>query len=100
MYWEYYNQLFKNSKCENTGQVTINTLNSIAKDIGISDLEKFSDFIDSNIYKVIVNENDSLAKNIGLTSASSFLFYNGTIPVAIQGAQPHEAFKQIINAIS
>jgi predicted DsbA family dithiol-disulfide isomerase len=47
-----------------------------------------------------VNENDSFARNIGLQSTPSFIFYNGTTPVAIQGAQPYEAFEQIITAIS
>ena len=46
---------------------------------------------------MIVNENDSLGKNIGLSSTPTFIFYNGTTPVAVQGAQPYELFEQIIN---
>jgi predicted DsbA family dithiol-disulfide isomerase len=61
---------------------------------------KFSDCVDSGKYNEVVLENDAFARNIGLQSTPSFIFYNGTTPVAIQGAQPYEAFEQIITAIS
>ncbi|MGZ5547401.1 MAG: DsbA family protein [Nitrososphaeraceae archaeon] len=100
MYWEYHDELFKNSKGENTGWVTKNSLMQFANNVRVPDLMKFSDCIDSDKYIEIVSENDSFARNIGLQSTPSFIFYNGTTPVAIQGAQPYEAFEQIITAIS
>ena len=100
MYWEYHDELFKNSKGENTGWVTKNSLMQFANNVRVPDLMKFSDCIDSDKYNEIVSENDSFARNIGLKSTPSFIFYNGTTPVAIQGAQPYEAFEQIITAIS
>ena len=100
MYWEYHDELFKNSKGENTGWVTKNSLMQFANNVRVPDLMKFSDCIDSDKYIEVVNENDSFARNIGLQSTPSFIFYNGTTPVAIQGAQPYEAFEQIITAIS
>ena len=70
------------------------------KKFGLLDIKKFSDCIDTGKYNQIVNENDSFARNMGLKSAPSFIFYNGTTPVAIQGAQPYEAFEKIITTIS
>ena len=48
---------------------------------------KFVECIGSGKYNKIVIENDEFARNIGLAS-TPFIFYNGTTPVAIQGAQP------------
>ena len=100
MYWEYHDELFKNSNGENTGWVTTDNLKQFANNVRVPDLMKFSDCVDTGKYKEIVSENDSFARNIGLQSTPSFIFYNGTTPVAIQGAQPYEAFEQIITAIS
>jgi protein-disulfide isomerase len=96
-YWEYNDELYKNSQGENTGWVTKDNLKQFANNIRVPDLMRFSDCVESDKYKMIVNENDSLGKNIGLTSTPTFIFYNGTTPVAIQGAQPYELFEQIIN---
>ena len=96
-YWEYNDELYKNSQGENTGWVTKDNLKQFANNIRVPDLMKFSDCVESDKYNRIVNENDSLAKNIGLTSTPTFIFYNGTTPVAVQGAQPYELFEQIIN---
>jgi len=99
-YWAYHDELFKNSNGENTGWVTKDNLKQFANNVRVPDLMKFSDCVDTEKYNDVVSENDSFARNIGLQSTPSFIFYNGTTPVAIQGAQPYEAFEQIITAIS
>jgi protein-disulfide isomerase len=96
-YWEYNDELYKNSQGENTGWVSKDNLKQFANNIRVPDLMRFSDCVESDKYNTIVNENDSLGKNIGLTSTPTFIFYNGTTPVAVQGAQPYELFEQIIN---
>ena len=96
-YWEYNDELYKNSQGENTGWVTKDNLKQFANNIRVPDLMRFSDCVESDKYNMIVNENDSLGKNIGLSSTPTFIFYNGTTPVAVQGAQPYELFEQIIN---
>lgn len=96
-YWEYNDELYKNSQGENTGWVTKDNLKQFANNIRVPDLMRFSDCVESDKYNMIVNENDSLGKNIGLTSTPTFIFYNGTTPIAVQGAQPYELFEQIIN---
>lgn len=100
MYWAYHDELFKNSNGENTGWITKDNLKQFANNVRVPDLMKFSDCVDTGKYNDVVSENDSFARNIGLQSTPSFIFYNGTTPVAIQGAQPYEAFEQIITAIS
>ena len=95
-----HDELFKNSKGENTGWVTKDNLKQFANNIRVPDLMKFSDCVESGKYNEVVSENDAFARNIGLRDPPSFIFYNGTTPVAIQGAQPYEAFEQIITAIS
>jgi protein-disulfide isomerase len=100
MYWDYHDELFKNSNGENTGWITKDNLKQFANNVRVPDLMKFADCVDSGKYNEIVSENDAFARNIGLQSTPSFIFYNGTTPVAIQGAQPYEAFEQIITAIS
>jgi protein-disulfide isomerase len=99
MYWAYHDELFKNSNGENTGWVTKDNLKQFANNVRVPDLMKFSDCVDTGKYNDVVRENDSFARNIGLTNPPSFIFYNGTTPVAIQGAQPYEVFEQIITAI-
>ena len=96
-YWEYNDELYKNSQGENTGWVTKDNLKQFANNIRVPDLMRFSDCVESDKYNMIVSENDSLGKNIGLSSTPTFIFYNGTTPVAVQGAQPYELFEQIIN---
>ncbi|HET9807872.1 MAG TPA: thioredoxin domain-containing protein [Nitrososphaeraceae archaeon] len=96
-YWEYNDELYKNSQGENTGWITKDNLKQFANNIRVPDLMRFSDCVESGKYNMIVNENDSLAKNIGLSSTPTFIFYNGTTPVAVQGAQPYELFEQVIN---
>jgi len=99
-YWEYNDELYKNSKGENTGWVTKDNLKQFANNIRVPDLMKFSDCVESDKYNMIVNENNLLGKSIGLSSTPTFIFYNGTTPVAVQGAQPYELFEQIINEMS
>jgi protein-disulfide isomerase len=99
-YWEYNDELYKNSGGENTGWVTKDNLKQFANNIRVPDLMKFSDCVESDKYNMIVNENNLLGRSIGLSSTPTFIFYNGTTPVAVQGAQPYELFEQIINEMS
>ncbi len=64
------------------------------------DLMKFSDCVESHKYNSLVSENDKLARSIGLTITPSFILYNGTTPVAIQGAYPYSVFDQVINEMT
>ena len=96
-YWDYHDELYRNSNGENTGWVTKDNLKQFANNVRVPDLMKFSDCVESHKYNSLVSENDKLARSIGLTSTPSFILYNGTTPVAIQGAYPYSVFDQVIN---
>ena len=96
-YWAYHDKLFGYSEGENTGWVNIDNLNQFANQSKIPDLQKFLKCVESHKYNYLVTENDKLAKSIGLTSTPSFILYNGTTPVAIQGQYPYSVFEQVIN---
>jgi protein-disulfide isomerase len=83
-YWDYHDELYRNSKGENTGWITKHNLEQFANNTRINDLMKFSSCIDSHKYNYLVSENDNLARTIGLTSTPSFILYNGSTPVTIK----------------
>ena len=99
-YWEYHDELYRNSKGENTGWVTKDSLKQFANNIRVPDLMQFSGCIESHKYSSLVAQNDNLARSIGLTGTPSFILYNGTTPIAIQGAYPYEVFDQVINEMT
>jgi protein-disulfide isomerase len=99
-YWEYHDELYNNSRGENTGWVTVNSLKQFAASIGIPNLTKFSECLDSHTHSNLVEQNNELANSIGLRSAPSFvLISNKTVPIAIDGAQPYSVFKQAIDDV-
>jgi protein-disulfide isomerase len=112
-YWEYNDELYKNSQSENTGWVTKDNLKQwvtkdnlkqFANNIMIPNIIKFSECLESEKYNNLVVENDSLAKSIGVFDTPTFYFYKGTIHVKTiygvhgYGVQPYE-FEQIINEL-
>ena len=99
-YWDYHDELYDKSEGENTGWITKESLKQFANNIRVPDLVKFSQCVEDHKYSEVVDENNNLARMIGLTATPSFILYNGSIPVAIQGAYPYEVFEQIIQDIS
>jgi protein-disulfide isomerase len=99
-YWEYHDELYDNSRGENTGWVTEDSLKQFAANIDIPDLTKFSECLENHTHSNFVEENNVLANGIGLRSAPSFvLISNKTIPIAIEGAQHYSLFEQAINEV-
>src|SRR5215211_9378165 len=64
-YWEYNDEVYKNSQGKNTGWVTKDNLKQFANNIRVPDLMKFSDCVDIGKYNDVVSENNSFARNIG-----------------------------------
>ena len=99
-YWQYYDEVYTNSKGENTGWVTKNSLRQFAVYAGITDIKKFTTCLDSQKYENLVAINDNLARSIGLTSTPTFiLIAQGKTPLKIVGAQPYTVFKDAINQL-
>jgi protein-disulfide isomerase len=99
-YWQYHDELYDNSRGENTGWVTENSLKQFATGIGIQNLTEFSGCIENHTHRDLVEANTQLANVIGLRSTPSFVIIsNETVPIAIEGAQPFPVFKQAIDDV-
>lgn len=106
-YWQYYDEVYKNSKGENIKWISINMLKQFAKNVKVSDMQKFSDCLQSHKHEDVVNKNNNLANSIGLQATPTFILLatnNNTLqqqqkPIAIVGAQPYSAFEQTIAKI-
>jgi protein-disulfide isomerase len=99
-YWQYHDELYDNSRGENTGWVTENSLKQFATRIGIQNLTEFSGCLENHTHRDLVEANTQLASGIGLRSTPSFVIIsNETVPIAIEGAQPFPVFKQAIDDV-
>lgn len=98
-FWEYHDEVYRNSEGENTGWITQESLVSFAQNVGISDIDQFSSCLDSHKYNQQVVNNHAFAAGVGLTSTPTFLILkeNSTKIAAIEGAQPIQVFDDVIN---
>ena len=95
-----HDELYDNSRGENTGWVTEDSLKQFATRIGIQNLTEFSGCLENHTHRDLVEANTQLASGIGLRSTPSFVIIsNETVPIAIEGAQPYTVFKQAIDDV-
>ena len=99
-YWQYHDEIYKNSKGENVAWVTKDVLKQFASNINMPDIKKFSNCLDSQNHSDIVQQNDNLAGSIGLQATPSFILFSTAKsqqePLLIDGAQPYYVFQQAI----
>ncbi len=99
-YWQYHDELYSNSKGENTGWVTNKSLNQFARNVNVTDPTEFSVCLDSQKYDNIVMENNQLAQAIGLKSTPTFiLIREGKEPLGIVGPQTYNVFQGAISQL-
>lgn len=99
-YWRYHDEVYNNSKGENTGWITKSSLNEFARNVQIPDLMKFTNCLDSQKHSEVVLENDGLAKSLGLKSTPTFILVaDGKQPLGIIGAQPFSVFQQAVSEL-
>jgi protein-disulfide isomerase len=99
-YWQYHDQLYDNSKAENTGWITNESLNQFAKNINVTDPSLFSECLDSQKYNDIVTENNQLAQAIGIKSTPTFILVrDGKEPLGIVGEHPINVFQGAISQL-
>jgi protein-disulfide isomerase len=99
-YWEYHDEVYRNSKGEHVDWVSKNSLTQFAVYAGVTDVNKFSTCLDSKKYESLVTANDNLARRIGLTSTPTFiLIAEGKEPIPIVGAQPYSVFEDAIKQV-
>jgi protein-disulfide isomerase len=96
-YWQYHDQLYQNSRGENTGWISQNSLLDFAKRAGVGNITQFSDCVGSQKYSNLINENYELAQSLALTATPSFiLLAEGKAPLVIVGSQPFQIFDYLI----
>jgi protein-disulfide isomerase len=100
-YWEFHDEVYENSKGENTGWVSKESLTGFANAAKVNDINQFSSCLDSHKYNKVVLENDMFAKGLGLVSTPTFLILekNSSKVAAIEGAQPLSIFENTINQV-
>jgi len=90
-FWEYHDYLFEHQNGENQGAFDKENLKQFAADLGL-DTEAFNECLDSGKYTDYVQSLTQMARQIGVQSTPTFVI-NG---VPVLGAQPFEAFQQVI----
>ena len=98
-FWDFHDEVFKNSRGENTGWLSNESLIEFAKNVKVNNIEQFSSCVDSHKYNQVVVKNDLFAKDLGLASTPTFLIlkHNSTKVAAIEGARPLPVFKNTID---
>jgi len=90
-FWEYADKLFASQNGENQGAFNKDNLKQFAADINL-DTAAFNECLDSGKYTQAVQEQTGVANQLGVRSTPAFII-NG---VPVLGAQPFEAFQQVI----
>jgi protein-disulfide isomerase len=97
-YWEYHDEVYSNWEGENTGWVSRASLERFAEDAGVSDMDEFSECLDSGMYESTVRANYNLARSVGLDATPSFIvLVDGETPQLMRGAHPYSTFERVIN---
>lgn len=90
-FWEYHDFLFEHQAGENQGAFSKDNLKRFAADLGL-DSKVFNECLDTGKYTELVQTMTQTAQSLGVSSTPAFVI-NGR---AILGAQPFNAFEQII----
>jgi protein-disulfide isomerase len=97
-YWDYHDEIYRNSRGENTGWISTDSLIGFAKNVKMPNLSQFAECLNSHKFNHLVLQNDMFAKSIRLGSTPTFLILkdNSTKIAALEGAQPITVFDDVI----
>ncbi len=97
-YWDYHDEVYRNSRGENTGWISTDSLIGFAKNVNMPNISQFTDCLNSHKFNQLVVQNDIFAKGLGLASTPTFLILkdNSTKIAALEGAQPIKVFDDVI----
>lgn len=97
-FWDYHDEVYRNSRGENTGWISKESLVGFANNIDMPNIAQFTECLSSDKYNQLVAQNDIFAKNLGLASTPTFLILkdNSTKIAAVEGAQPINVFDDVI----
>lgn len=98
-YWEYHDYMYTIQGEENSGWGTPDKVKVLTRNISGLDSEKFNSCLDSKKYESQSQQLTNFANQIGLTGTPTmFVGDSERGYTKITGAQPYEAFKQVIDA--
>jgi protein-disulfide isomerase len=97
-YWDYHDEVYRNSRGENTGWISNESLVGFANNMNMPNIAQFKECLNSHKYNQLVVQNDIFAKNLGLANTPTFLILkdNSTKIAAVEGAQPIDVFDDVI----
>ncbi len=100
-YWEFHDEIFRNSKGEDTEWISKESLIGFAQNTGVNNTEQFSSCLDAHKYEQVVMNNDIFAKDLGFVSSPTFLIINtnSSKVAAFGGDQPFSVFKETIDQL-
>jgi len=97
-YYEYHDYAYSHQGAENSRWGSLNNVKSFASDLGL-DAQKFNTCLDSKKYELRIQQLYQLGQNLGITGTPTMFIGNEKIGFTkITGAQPYEAFQQVINS--
>jgi protein-disulfide isomerase len=89
-FWQYHALLFQNQR-----DLTRETLERLAEQVGGVNMNEFRQALDSHRHQAAVQADVQAVQNAGARIGTPSFFINGKL---VQGAQPFEAFQQVIDA--
>lgn len=92
MYWEYHDAVFAAAPASGHPEMPREKLLGLAEQIGIPDMAKFTDDLDSPELRAAMAADQAEGDSLGVRSTPTFLVNT----VALIGAQPADVFKQAI----
>lgn len=92
-FWDYHDMLFVNQTGENVGAFSTKRLTAFAETLGL-DMKAFNQCFKGHKYRQLATQDQVDGRNKGVRATPTFLV-NGQL---VQGAQPFETMRQIIEA--
>ena len=92
-FWQYHDKLYDSWKGENVGSFSKDNLRRFASELGL-DTQAFNACLDGNKYYGRVNDETAESSRRGVRATPTFFVGD----VMVQGAQPFDAFKKVIDA--
>jgi len=101
-FWQYHDELYSNQQQEGIVWVSKDSLKKFASNINVSDIEQFSDCLDSHKHLDTVKTNNELVNKLGINATPTFIIIPTTgenNPVKLVGAYPYQSFEAVIKQL-
>ncbi len=97
-FWQYHDELYHNQEHEGVEWISIQELKRFASNVGLENMDRFSQCLESHQYRELVRSNYELAQDLGLNATPTFIVVSeGKEPQLIVGAHPYYSFENAVN---